>query len=407
MRNLWLIEESGIKTDILANEKDENVVAELDDGLMVMYINDGLSMREYKQIQTYTDLAKEMDDVRGVAMILNSPGGLVNGLNETCKEIQSVGKPVYAFTETMAASAAYAIAASADKIYSSPSADVGSVGARIMHVDFSKMLDDAGIKITEVGFGKKKTQFSPFHSLSQKDKEDLGEYVKEAYDGFVGLVKARRAGIADEVFESGLYTGSKAEKLGLTNGMISTESRFIKFMKKTLATNRKTTKITAMENNSMTTQTEIDRANEHIEKLESSQGGILAWLKNRFGEKPTSSHGVKAGDYEDDDDDKKKDDDDEDDDDKKEMKAEIENLGKALAATNERLTSIESKVSVLADRLGGDASPTANVSGAVGSTAEQLRHHQEIQKGLSTWQERQEYGQEHIAPLQKKLGRLN
>lgn len=406
MRNLWLLEESGITEDIVSAEKQDNVNADLEDGLMVLYVNGALSMREYKQLQEYANFARDKKEVKAVGMVIDSPGGLVNGLAETCKEIQNIGKPVFAFTETMAASAAYAIASCADKIYASQSGEIGSVGARVLHVDYSKMLNDAGIKITEVGFGKKKTQFSPFHSLSEDDKNDLSEYVKEAYDGFVKHVKTRRENIDKEVFDSGLYNGVKAKKVGLIDGGISTERRFINFMKKDIDSKSKLPNNRIMSNNSI--HTEIDEANEHIEKLESSQGGILAWLKNRFGEKPQSSD-VKS-EYDDKDKEKK---DDDDDDKKKEQARDIEKLGAAFTELSDGLqeartsiANLEAKIAVLTDRLGGDSSPSANVNGIQGGDNEQLDHHRAVQKTLETHKERQDYGAKYIAPLQKKLGRL-
>lgn len=214
-------------------ENEDGVRAILDEGLLVAEINGATTMATYRDIQEIADISK-MKSVKGVSFVLNSPGGAVNGLMETCAEIKAIDKPTFAYTETLAASAAYALGCCADKFYASPSADVGSVGARIMHMDISKMVSDMGIKVTEVGYGKKKTQFSPFKPLTSDDKKELESIVKDAYNDFVDYVKMNRKDVKDEIFDSGVYSGKKSIDMGLTDGLISTGKSFIEFSKKVL-----------------------------------------------------------------------------------------------------------------------------------------------------------------------------
>lgn len=219
----------GYQNDAYSSEQNSGK-SPLENRLLIAYVDGVLFKESYNSIQYLSDYAKR-DSVDALAMIIDSPGGLVAGLMETCSELKEIGKPIYAYTSGMACSAAYALASCADRFYTSPSADVGSVGARIMHIDISKALEEFGVKITEVGFGKRKTQFSPFHSLSKDDKKDLEEYVREAYDDFVRLVKKERVGVDDAVYESGVFSGKKALKMGLSDGIISTENKFINFVK--------------------------------------------------------------------------------------------------------------------------------------------------------------------------------
>jgi ClpP class serine protease len=67
-----------------------------------------------------------------VVLCLDSPGGVVSGLNETVKALQKLqrdsGIPLVAYVNEMAASAAYALACACDEIICPPSAILGSIG---------------------------------------------------------------------------------------------------------------------------------------------------------------------------------------------------------------------------------------------------------------------------------------
>lgn len=149
---------------------------------------------------------------------------------------------------------------------------------------------------------------------------------------------------------------------------------------------------------------------------ESDSGGVLAWLRDRFGDPTSQSDGSKVNAESDDD---KEDDDDEDKNARiAKLEAAVNFMQQALGALegdNQKLVKLEqdvnrlgAQVRILTERLSGDIDPKGSVeTGAQGGSIEsQLRSHQEIQNTLPNWQDRQAYGQEHIVPLQKKLGRL-
>lgn len=81
----------------------------------------------------------------GILLHIDSPGGTVNGTPEAAALIADCDVPVVVHAER-AASAGYYLAAGADAIISSPSADVGSIGVMFPRVDLSEALKKAGIK---------------------------------------------------------------------------------------------------------------------------------------------------------------------------------------------------------------------------------------------------------------------
>lgn len=227
-KNLYFIAD-GHQCDLTRDEAQLSDV-DMSSRSMLIDIRGVLYPDAYRMIGYLAEQARTEASVKAVSLIIDSPGGSVSQLMETCRQIKSIGKPIYAYTDSMACSAAYALACCADTIYCSPSALVGSVGAKIIHVSWAKAIENAGFEVTEVGVGKKKTQFSPFRALSKEDKKDLEEHVIEAYDAFVEHVKSERPDVSEDVFESGVYSGEKVLQNGLANGNIDTETQFISFV---------------------------------------------------------------------------------------------------------------------------------------------------------------------------------
>lgn len=143
------------------------------------------------------------DAVRAIVLDIDSPGGAVSLVPELATAIRAARevKRVVAVANTMAASAAYWIAASASKIVVSPSAEVGSIGVYNMHQDRSKMESNQGRKTTIVKAGPYKAEANPFEPLSDDAKAELQRKVDGYYSMFVEAVADGRGVAVDTVKE--------------------------------------------------------------------------------------------------------------------------------------------------------------------------------------------------------------
>jgi capsid assembly protease len=148
----------------------------------------------YDTISSAAESAMNDTNVKRVILSVDSPGGEVTGLPETASLLSQLArvKPVSAMVEGTSASAAYYLTSQANDITVTPSGEVGSVGVRMMHVDISKMLEDAGYKITELHSGEFKTEWSPFQPLSEGAKADRQARLDEMYTGFLAAVTSGR-----------------------------------------------------------------------------------------------------------------------------------------------------------------------------------------------------------------------
>lgn len=99
-------------------------------------------------VQVAAEIRSAVEDqaVDAVLMEIDSPGGEVYGVPEAWASIRESAtvKPVVAFANSIAASAAYYLGSAADEFWATPSGQVGSVGVYALHVDMSKALSDLG-----------------------------------------------------------------------------------------------------------------------------------------------------------------------------------------------------------------------------------------------------------------------
>lgn len=78
-----------------------------------------------------TDFQAAVDDpaVKAIVLAIDSPGGQASGIAEFAALVRASSKPVTAYVDGAAASAAYWIAAAADTIVTSKTGELGSIGA--------------------------------------------------------------------------------------------------------------------------------------------------------------------------------------------------------------------------------------------------------------------------------------
>lgn len=133
-------------------------------------------------------------NVGGILLDISSPGGVVDGVPELADKILAARgqKPIVALANSLAASAAYWLASSADEIVVTPSGEVGSIGVWLLHQDWSKHLEQEGIRYTAVTAGKFKVEGNYWEPLSEEAQTFLQGRVDEIYGWFVKHVAKAR-----------------------------------------------------------------------------------------------------------------------------------------------------------------------------------------------------------------------
>lgn len=172
-------------------------------------------------------LAAEDEDIKGVVLDIDSPGGGVTDSDEIYSEIRRFrrdhpDKKVVALFGDMAASGGYYVAAAAERIVARPTTITGSIGVIMSGYNFAKAANDFGVESVTIKSDRTpfKDILSPMRPMRADERALLTTIVDELYDRFVTVVDDGRAMLdRDDVLEvanGAIYSASQA----LANGLI-------------------------------------------------------------------------------------------------------------------------------------------------------------------------------------------
>jgi signal peptide peptidase SppA len=172
-----------------------------------------------------SDIADTIDDyamnpqVTRIAFQVSSPGGTVTGVEELANKVRNIAKPTMSYTDTEMASAAYWVAAAADKVVASPSSTVGSVGVYMVVADYSEAAKAEGIKMIVIKAGQHKAIGVPGAEVTDAHQAHLQEGVDEIHADFKAAVLKTRKMVKAEDMEGQVFSGKQAAQRGLVTGL--------------------------------------------------------------------------------------------------------------------------------------------------------------------------------------------
>ena len=175
---------------------------------------DGLITGDQKTLDLLKEVS-EADQVKGVILRIDSPGGTTAGSEAVYDAIRRISakKPVVAVMDTVAASGGYITALAADRIVARGNTITGSIGVIFSFPEVSKLLDTLGIRMEELKSGDMKAEPSPYRPVSEKARAVSMEMVEDGFRWFTGLVAERRQLPMDRVrvlSDGRVYTGRQA-----------------------------------------------------------------------------------------------------------------------------------------------------------------------------------------------------
>lgn len=163
-------------------------------------------------------------DVKGILVVIDSPGGLVAGTADLADVVSAAAaeKPVTAFVEDIGASAAYWVASQATTIVAGRTAAVGSIGTYMLVADFSAFLEAKGIEVSVIRAGANKGIGAFGAPITEDDKAVLQETVDELNSHFLDAVgRGRRfdSGRVAKLADGRVHIGPRAVELGLADSI--------------------------------------------------------------------------------------------------------------------------------------------------------------------------------------------
>lgn len=214
-------------------EGDEDCPYEVTDGVAVYSVRGALAQRGgrfwcwswpgYDVIGA--DLSRALADerVRSVALVIDSPGGVVAGCFDAVRAmraaVEASGKRVVALADEACFSAAYALACVADEIVVPETGGVGSVGVIGVSVSYAKALAAAGVDARVYTSGAEKGDNHPALPVSKGAAERSQARVDEFAGVFHRWVASRRKMTPEGVaaLEAGVRFGQAAVAAGLAD----------------------------------------------------------------------------------------------------------------------------------------------------------------------------------------------
>lgn len=179
-------------------------------------------------ITTYPNLQRAFAEasadskVKSVLLDVNSPGGSVAGISDTTDALSSLRavKPVHTFAGDLMASAGYWLGSNADRITAGKMSTVGSIGVIGTHIEYSRGMENDGIKATVLRAGSEKALATPYEPLSDKAKAQMQARLDAVYGQFVEAVANNRGvslASAMSMAEGREYFGEAALRAGLVD----------------------------------------------------------------------------------------------------------------------------------------------------------------------------------------------
>lgn len=162
----------------------------------------------------------EQDFVKGIVLVLNSPGGDVvesEKLYNIFRKI-AIKKPMIVLINGVCSSGCYLVALASDYILAYNTSIVGSIGVLIQSFEITELAKKIGINLTNYKSSPLKNALNPFEKITPDIDMAISQQLDDVYDYFVSIFTERRklkTLDGQEIANGQTYTGRQALELKL------------------------------------------------------------------------------------------------------------------------------------------------------------------------------------------------
>jgi len=169
------------------------------------------------------NIIKNDNAIKGVLLIIDSPGGVVTASDMLYRKIISFKEenhlPVITLMKQVATSGAYYVASGTDFIVALPTTITGSIGVIMYNFNVKGLMDKFGVKYVAIKTGEHKDIISPFKSIDESEIKWLKSIVDQMLDQFIDVVDQGRKnlnrGDVKKLADGRIYTAKDARDKGL------------------------------------------------------------------------------------------------------------------------------------------------------------------------------------------------
>jgi ClpP class serine protease len=148
-------------------------------------------------VASWIQAAINNPEVNAIILRIDSPGGMVAGTETLASVVQSSKKPILAFVDDLAASAAYWVASQCNEIIANnTTAQIGSIGVVSTFQDMQPALEKQGVKFHIITAPQSVNKTRLFDKVRAGDYEEYKEKIlRPLAQKFIDQVTASRPGI--------------------------------------------------------------------------------------------------------------------------------------------------------------------------------------------------------------------
>ena len=157
-------------------------------------------------VSTFMETAEADDNIKGVLLEINSPGGTPVASERIAQRIADSTLPVVGLIGDIGASGGYMVAVASDFLIASAMSDVGSIGVNMSYIEESQKNEEEGLTYVQLMTGKFKDIGSPNRPITDEERELLQSDLDIIHNEFIDLVTDYRGMERSEVEE--LATGA-------------------------------------------------------------------------------------------------------------------------------------------------------------------------------------------------------
>lgn len=182
-----------------------------------------------EQIRRGMDQALADASVARIVLAIDSPGGSVDGIADLADQIHAsrAKKEIVAFADGQMCSAAYFIGSAASRIVAAQDSAIGSIGVYCILEDWSKYLEEYGLKEEMIKAGKFKGYGHSDFPITDDTRKLVQEEVDAYYTQFVNAVAKQRGFSTERALALGdgrIHIGAAAKEVGLVDEIGTFES---------------------------------------------------------------------------------------------------------------------------------------------------------------------------------------
>jgi ClpP class serine protease len=184
-----------------------------------------MGMQDYAKV---INMMNANTNIHGMVMIIDSPGGTVDGTPELALTIKNSVKPIGVFGDGMVASAALWIASQSSVIVGNKNnpTEFGSIGTLMVTENYTNMMDAGNypkVKIHRAPQSTEKALVNYVEEITDELQQSINGDLKEITDLFISAVTTGRGETldtqADGLFKGRMFSVGDSKKMGLIDAV--------------------------------------------------------------------------------------------------------------------------------------------------------------------------------------------